>query len=612
MNFHVSNSPFTQEQVELLNRLLPQLTGEQQLWLSGYLAGNHRALSMNGGNTQTSMSKVPKQSLDEITVLFGSETGNAQQLAENVTEKLKQNGFHVNLVAMNDYKFNKLKKERCLLIVVSTHGEGEPPDNAAAFYEFLHSRKAPELKQLKYSVLALGDSSYEFFCQTGKDFDKRLEELGAQKIHPRQDCDLDFDEPAAAWFDSVMQSLQQLQAEASEIPAAATVESVSIPFTGEQTTPQYSRSHPFQAEVLENINLIGRGSSQEVRHLELSIEGSGFQYEPGDCLGIYPQNHPELVDTLIDQMQWHAEEQIAGKKDPSALTLREALLNQYEITQLTKPLLKQVAEISENNALKQLVEPGNEQELRKYIYGRDVLDLVQDFSLKGIPAQTFVPMLRKLPARLYSIASSQTANPDEVHLTIKALRYHANGRDRYGVCSVQCAERVQPGDTLPVYLHRNPNFKMPADPSVPIIMVGPGTGVAPFRAFMEEREETGAEGKSWLFFGNRHFHSDFLYQTDWQRWLKQGILTKMDVAFSRDSDKKVYVQHRMLEKGKELYNWLQEGASIYICGDEKHMAKDVHEALLTIVSQEGGMNKEEAEIYLSELKQQKRYQRDVY
>jgi sulfite reductase (NADPH) flavoprotein alpha-component len=292
--------------------------------------------------------------------------------------------------------------------------------------------------------------------------------------------------------------------------------------------------------------------------------------------------------------------------------LREALLRNFEITVLTKPLLEQASQLSSGNGLQQLVEPGRAQDLKNYMKERDLLDLVRDYSPWNVSAAAFVSILRKLPARLYSIASSQKANPDEVHVTIRAVRYETHGRDRYGVCSVQCAERLQPGDTLPVYIQHNPNFKLPANPATPIIMIGPGTGVAPFRAFLEEREETGAEGKTWLFFGDQHFSTDFLYQLDWQRWLKEGVLTRMDVAFSRDTDKKVYVQHRMLEKSRELFQWLEQGACVYVCGDEKHMAHDVHAALAAILEREGGMSPEAAAAYLSEMQQQKRYQRDVY
>jgi sulfite reductase (NADPH) flavoprotein alpha-component len=329
-------------------------------------------------------------------------------------------------------------------------------------------------------------------------------------------------------------------------------------------------------------------------------------------LGIYPENHPDLVDALINALGLKPEEPVTVNKNGEVRSLREALLYNYEITVLTKPLLEQAAQLSSNTKLHELLKPEHEQEVRAYLKERDLLDLIQDFSPWKASAAELVSILRKMPARLYSIASSSKANPDEVHVTIRAVRYEAHGRNRYGVCSVQSSERVKPGDTLPVYIHDNPNFKLPSNPETPLIMIGPGTGVAPFRAFLQEREETGADGKTWLFYGDQHFLTDFLYQVEWQKWLKKGVLTQMDVAFSRDTDKKVYVQHRMLEKSEELYQWLEAGAYVYVCGDEKHMAHDVHATLGAILEREGGMSPEEALAYLSTMQQQKRYLRDVY
>ncbi|MDZ5722710.1 assimilatory sulfite reductase (NADPH) flavoprotein subunit, partial [Bacillus sp. SXabc123] len=603
LQLQVMNSPFNQEQAELLNRLLPTLTESQKIWLSGYLSAQSvSAQETAGAPAAVSAAAAPAVS-KEVTVLYGSQTGNAQGLAENAGKQLEQRGFQVTVSSMSDFKPNQLKKVNNLLIVVSTHGEGEPPDNALSFHEFLHGRRAPKLEDLRFSVLALGDSSYEFFCQTGKEFDQRLEELGGKRISPRVDCDLDYDEPAAEWLESLFKGLSEAGGgSAAPAPAAA-------PQTGESS---YSRTNPFRAEVLENLNLNGRGSNKETRHVELSLEGSGLTYEPGDSLGVYPENDPELVELLLKEMNWDSEEIVTLNKQGDVRPLKEALISYYEITVLTKPLLEQAAQLTGSNELRELLAPGNEGNVKAYIEGRDLLDLIRDYGPFSVSAQEFVSILRKMPARLYSIASSLSANPDEVHLTIGAVRYDAHGRERKGVCSILCAERLQPGDTLPVYVQHNQNFKLPKDPETPIIMVGPGTGVAPFRSFMQEREETGAEGKAWMFFGDQHFVTDFLYQTEWQNWLKDGVLTKMDVAFSRDTEEKVYVQHRMLEQSAEVFEWLQEGAAVYICGDEKHMAHDVHNTLLEIIEKEGNMSREEAEAYLADMQQQKRYQRDVY
>lgn len=604
LQLQVINSPFNEEQVELLNRLLPTLTETQKVWLSGYLASS--AVNSGAVTTPVATPAAPAPTISkEVTVLYGSQTGNAQGLAEQAGKTLEGKGFKVTVSSMSDFKPNSLKKLKNLLIVASTHGEGDPPDNALSFHEFLHGRRAPKLEDLRFSVLSLGDSSYEQFCQTGKEFDARLEELGGTRLHPRVDCDLDYDEPAEEWLNGVIEGLNEGQEQNVGLAqSAATAEAV--------VESPYSRKNPFKAEVLESINLNGRGSNKETRHLELSLEDSGLTYKPGDSLGIYPENDPKLVDLLIEELNWDPEEIVTTNKQGDVRPLKEALISHFEITVLTKPLLEQALKFSGNDDLAELLAAGNEEKVKEYIDGRDLLDLVRDFGPWPVSANDFVAILRKMPARLYSISSSLEANPDEVHLTIGAVRYNTHGRDRNGVCSILCAERLEPGDTLPIYIQSNQNFKLPENPDTPIIMVGPGTGVAPFRSFMQEREEIGAEGKSWMFFGDQHFVTDFLYQTEWQKWLKDGVLTKMDVAFSRDTEEKVYVQHRMKEQGKELFEWLEEGASFYVCGDEKHMAHDVHETLIDIIEKEGNMSRQNAEEYVANMQQQKRYQRDVY
>ncbi|NBD25140.1 assimilatory sulfite reductase (NADPH) flavoprotein subunit [Paenibacillus glycinis] len=607
MMLQVTNSPFQQDQADLLNRLLPTLTEGQKIWLSGYLAA-HMAAGAPAGAAVPAASvpdAIAPAAAREATVLFGSQTGNGQKLAKKLAGRLTDQGVQVTLSSMIDFKPNTLKKVQNLLILVSTHGEGDPPDNAISFYEFLYSKRAPQLEGMPFSVLALGDTSYEFFCKTGKDFDERLAELGGKRLAPRVDCDVDYEEAAESWMASVLASLGQASA-AALAPVAVTAAAPAGP------SSDYSRSRPFQAAVLENLNLNGRGSDRETRHLELSLEDSGLRYEPGDSLGVYPQNHPRLVDELIEAMGWQADELVALPKSAEQCPLREALTSHYEITVLTKPLIEQLAALVPGNGLGELLAAGREQELRAYVKDRDLLDLARDYEWQGVSANAFVALLRKIPARLYSIASSPSAYPDEVHLTIRKVDYEALGRVRYGVCSTYVAERLEPGQTLPVFVQENPNFKLPSDPGTPIIMIGPGTGVAPFRAFLGEREELGAEGKSWLFYGDQHFSTDFLYQVEWQRWLKDGVLTQMDVAFSRDTAEKVYVQHRMLEKSKELYQWLEQGAAVYVCGDEKKMAHDVQAALLTILQREGGLSEADATAYLAKMQQEKRYQRDVY
>lgn len=603
LQLHVLNSPFSQEQAELLNQLLPTLTEQQKIWLTGYLSAQAALAGSEVVAPAPSAAASVQPVSKDVTVLYGSQTGNSEGLAKKTAQHLEEKGFQVTLSSMSDFKPNNLKKINNLLVIVSTHGEGDPPDNALSFHEYVHGRRAPKLDHLSFSVLSLGDSSYEFFCQTGKEFDERFQELGGTRLFDRVDCDLDYDEPFSEWLQGVASSLSE--GEAVSIPQ----ESAGA---NNQAVSEYSRTNPFYAEVLENINLNGRGSNKETRHLELSLEGSGLVYEPGDSLGIYPTNDPALVDELIQTCGWNAEEAVTVHKNGDTLPLKEALTSHFEITVLTKPLLQKIAALTNSESLHALLEEGNEEKLKEYIAGRDLVDAARDFGPFEGTAAEFTSILRKIPARLYSIASSLKANDEEVHLTIGAVRYDAHGRERQGVCSILCAERLQPGDTLPVYIQHNQNFKLPQDPDTPIIMVGPGTGIAPFRSFMQEREEMGANGKSWLFFGDQHFVTDFLYQTEWQKWLKDGVLTKMDVAFSRDTEEKVYVQHQMKKQSKELFEWLEQGAYVYICGDEKHMAHDVHNTLLSIIQEEGAMSKEKAESYLANLQQQKRYQRDVY
>lgn len=602
------NSPFNQEQVELLNQLLPTLTEPQKSWLSGYLTAYQVTGTGIVQTTQQSALATTEQPIaKEVTILYGSQTGNAHGLATKVGKTFDERGFQVTLSSMSDFKPNNLKKVQNLLVVVSTNGEGEAPDNALSFHEFLHGRRAPKLENLHFSVLALGDSSYELFCQTGKDFDQQLEKLGGTRLYPRVDCDVEYDEPAANWLKGVLSNLHTKDSEqTTAITQVATAQATQL----EETV--YSRKNPFKAEVLENINLNGRGSNKETRHLELSLEGSGLTFEPGDSVGVYPENDPALVDQLLAALPWAPDEKVTVNKEGDVLSLKEALLSYFEITVVTKPLLKQIAPLLDNEKVNELLAPGHEDDVKAYVKGRDLLDVIQDFGPWGESAQAFVSILRKIPVRLYSIASSLAANPDEVHLTIGAVRYDTHGRERKGVCSILCAERLQPGDTLPVYIQPNKNFNLPENPETPIIMVGPGTGIAPFRSFIQEREEIGAQGKSWLFFGDQYFVTDFLYQTEWQKLLADGVLTKLDLAFSRDTEEKVYVQNRMLEHSQELFEWLEQGAAFYVCGDKDNMAKDVQNTLLDIIEKEGKMNREQAEQYLADLKKQKRYQRDVY
>lgn len=617
LNLSVTNSPFTEGQATQINELLQTLTPEQKVWLSGYLVANQQLTS---GTSDTQGSQIGAVSKDTetmlqqneptiqpekraITLLYGSETGNAQGLAEIFEERLSNIGHNVTLKAMDEFKSKNLKNVEDLFIITSTQGEGDPPDNAAELHEFIHGRKAPKLEGVRFSVLALGDQTYEFFCQTGKDFDKKLEELGAERLYERVDCDVDYEEDAEKWMANVINTIDS----APEGTQSEQVVSESIKSAKEK---KYSKANPYQAEVLENINLNGRGSNKETRHIEFLLDNFGEEYEVGDCLVVLPQNDPALVELLMSTLGWDPGDQIQISEDGDTISLEEALTSYFEITKLTRPLLQNAAAYFDNEALEDKVQ--DSEWIQNYIEGRDFIDLLNDFPPEELEPEDLYQILRKLPPREYSISSSYQSLPDEVHITVGAVRYNTHGRDRSGVCSVQFAERIQPGYTVPIYLKRNPNFKFPKNGDTPVIMIGPGTGIAPFRAHMQEREEYGYKGNTWLFFGDQHFTTDFLYQTEWQEWLKDGFLEKMNVAFSRDTDQKVYVQHRIAEHSKEFNEWLEKGASIYICGDEKNMAKDVHQAIRNVLVKEQNLTEEDAESYLKQMKKDKRYQRDVY
>ncbi|CAH9017802.1 assimilatory sulfite reductase (NADPH) flavoprotein subunit [Candidatus Nitrosacidococcus sp. I8] len=602
--FSAQNSPLTAEQAALLNQLIGDLSPEQRTWISGYLAGLN-AVTIGSVASQIVATTVSNTS-NPITVLFGSQTGNAEKLAEKLCTQLTEAGFAPNLCSMGSYKPRQLKKEHYLFIIASTHGEGDPPDNAEMFYEFLHSTKAPKLEELEFSVLALGDSSYEFFCKTGHDFDSRLHTLGGKRILDCLSCDVDYEEEADAWIANIIQTLSQ--------KLTTTAQSVSSPSFINVTNnvgSTYSKKNPFLAPLLENIQITGRGSSKEVRHIALSLEDSNLSFKPGDALGVVPTNHLELVTELIGTLGFSCEEKITNTKGEE-ISLDKALSHEYEITTITRPFLEKYATLAESQELDELLKEENRERFRKYIYGREIIDIVQTYPITGITANQFIGLLRKLPPRLYSIASSYQANPDEVHLTVAIVHYKSYGRSRYGVATTFLAERVSEDSTVPIYIDSNKNFHLPENSDTPMIMVGPGTGVAPFRAFLEEREFLEASGKNWLFFGDRNFHTDFLYQQEWITHRKSGLLTKIDVAFSRDDTHKTYVQHRMLERSSEIYTWLEEGAYFYVCGDAESMAPDVHEALLTIIEKEGDVSRERATEYVRDLQQNKRYQRDVY
>ncbi len=599
---------FDQQQAQALNALLPTLTPEQTLWLSGFLAG----LSRQGiavpaqGPAAGAPAAGPK-----VTVLYATETGNAAGVAKQAAERFNAAGLEARAVNMADYKQRDLKSETHVVMVAATHGEGDPPEGAAGFFEFLQGRKAPKLDGVKFAVLSLGDTSYVHFCEAGKVLDRRFEDLGAERIAERVDCDVDYEDAAEDWIAQLTDLIAaDAPAQAAEAATAAPSGLAAFGLAPAPAVPTYSRKNPFEAEMLESIRLNGRYSDKQTQHIELSLEGSGLSFQPGDSLGVLASNDAAVVDEIVEALGFAPDAPVSvnGADKP----LAEALRDDLELTMLTPGFLKAYAEATGAEELADLTRAGNEAALQTFLKEHQVADVVARWPAPGLDAASLAGMLRKLQPRLYSIASSQSALPDEVHLTVGVTRTTPRGRARSGVASTFLADRRVPGEQIRVYVSENENFRLPSDPDRPLIMIGPGTGVAPFRAFMQEREEVGARGKSWLFFGDRRFREDFLYQTEWQRWLKDGVLTRMDVAFSRDQAEKVYVQDRLREKADEVYGWIRDGAAIYVCGDADSMAPAVHDALAGILQEQGGYSADDAEAHLKQMQRERRYQRDVY
>lgn len=588
------------EQWKLLEDLSRTLAPAQARWISGYFAGLDAGLLRAGGGEPVTVKAPGARS---VAILYGTETGNSRDLAKALASAASEFGLAPKLADLSDYKVRQLKDEEDILFVVSTYGEGDPPQPSVGFFEFLEGPRAPRLEGVRFSVLALGDSTYEKYCEAGKRIDRRLEELGATRLSPRVDCDIDYDEPAAAWSASV---IALLGADAS---ASAPSLSVSAKPHFDPKVGLYDKRHPFAATILENIRIVGRHSSKETRHVELDLSGSGLSYEPGDALGIAPSNDPQVVEQLLEATGLSGADEVTIKS--STVSLASALTSRFEITIASPRFLEQWAKLSGSSELAELLKSDSASSRVAFLDNHHVIDLVKRFPVTGIDADALLAGLRPLQPRLYSLASSQKIVGEEAHLTVAPVRYDLHGTARGGIASTHIADRLGLGSTIPVYVQENVHFRLPGD-DIPIVMVGPGTGVAPFRAFLQEREARAASGRSWLFFGERNLRSDFLYQVEWQEWLKDGVLTQLDVAFSRDSSQKTYVQHRMLERGKELFAWLEEGAHFYVCGDEKAMAHDVHRALVEVVERAGGRTHEDAQDYVRRLAADHRYQRDVY
>lgn len=586
-------APLSDEQQRQLNQALSTLNTQQLVWVSGYLYG----LSQSGSQPAAASSTLATPG-GSLTILYGSQTGNAKGVASLIKTQAEARGLPVTLTSMADYKPKQLKKETHLLVIVSTYGEGEPPESAVDLFEQLKKGKVGKLEGLKFAVLGLGDSSYEFFCQTAKDFDSLLTKAGADRVHELASLDVDYQEAAKAWGE---QAVNAVATTLSAGPAGSSVASAVQQAVGHS---QYSKENPFPARLSVNQKITGRDSTKDIRHVEISLEASGLTYQPGDALGVWFDNDADLVGEVLAQAE------LSGDEATAHGSLREVLTRNLELTRLHGGFITGLADLSDNAALKDLA--GDKAQVNALVASAQVVDVLKRFPT-ALTAEQLLGLLRPLTPRLYSIASAQSEVEEEVHLTVGVVRYpQEDGTVRSGAASSYLADRLAEEAEVRVFVEHNDNFRLPANPDTPVIMVGPGTGIAPFRAFMQEREAQGAEGKNWLFFGNPHFTQDFLYQVEWQRYVKSGLLSKISLAFSRDQANKIYVQDRLREAGQELYQWLEAGAHFYVCGDANKMAKDVQEALLDVIAEHGHKSREEAEEYLSELRRAKRYQRDVY
>ncbi|EPV8391190.1 MULTISPECIES: NADPH-dependent assimilatory sulfite reductase flavoprotein subunit [Klebsiella] len=588
--------PLNPEQLARLQAATTDFTPTQLAWVSGYFWG---MLNQQPGAAVS----APVQAVEApaITLISASQTGNARRVAEALRDDLQAAQLNVKLVNAGDYKFKQIAGEKLLVVVTSTQGEGEPPEEAVALHKFLFSKKAPKLDGTAFAVFGLGDTSYEFFCQSGKDFDSKLAELGGERLLDRVDADVEYQAAAAEWRARVVDVLK------ARAPTAAPAQLATSGAVNEIHTSPYTKEAPLTATLAVNQKITGRDSEKDVRHIEIDLGDSGLRYQPGDALGVWYQNDPALVKELVELLWLKGDEPVTV--EGKTLPLAQALEWHFELTVNTANIVENYATLTRSETLLPLV--GDKAQLQHYAATTPIVDMVR-FSPAQLDAEALIGLLRPLTPRLYSIASSQAEAENEVHVTVGVVRYDIEGRARAGGASSFLADRVEEDGEVRIFIEHNDNFRLPANPQTPVIMIGPGTGIAPFRAFMQQRAAEGAEGKNWLFFGNPHFTEDFLYQVEWQSYVKEGVLSRIDLAWSRDQQQKVYVQDKLREQGAEVWRWINDGAHIYVCGDANRMAKDVEQALLEVIAEYGAMDAEAADEFLSELRVERRYQRDVY
>ncbi|MEG1419785.1 MAG: NADPH-dependent assimilatory sulfite reductase flavoprotein subunit [Citrobacter sp.] len=588
--------PLNPEQLARLQAATTDLTPSQLAWVSGYFWG-----VLNQQPSANAVVPAPVAEMPGITLISASQTGNARRVAEALRDDLIAAKLNVTLINAGDYKFKNIANEKLLVVVASTQGEGEPAEEAVALHKFLSSKKAPKLDNTAFAVFGLGDTSYEFFCQSGKDFDSKLAELGGERLLDRVDADVEYQVAAAEWRARLVEVLK------ARAPAAPFVQAVASGAVNEVHTSPYTKEAPLSATLAVNQKITGRDSEKDVRHIEIDLGDSGLRYQPGDALGVWYQNDPALVKEIVELLWLKGDEPVTV--DGKLLPLTEVLQWHFELTVNTANIVENYATLTRSETLLPLV--GDKAQLQHYATTTPIVDMLR-FSPAQLDAEALIGLLRPLTPRLYSIASSQAEVESEVHVTVGAVRFDVEGRARAGGASSFLADRVEEEGEVRVFIEHNDNFRLPANPETPVIMIGPGTGIAPFRAFMQQRAADEAAGKNWLFFGNPHFTEDFLYQVEWQRYVKEGVLNRIDLAWSRDQKEKVYVQDKLRQQGAELWRWINDGAHIYVCGDANRMAKDVEQALLEVIAEFGGMDVETADEFLSELRVERRYQRDVY
>ncbi|QCI22453.1 assimilatory sulfite reductase (NADPH) flavoprotein subunit [Buchnera aphidicola (Lipaphis pseudobrassicae)] len=589
--------PLSSEQLNHLKELEMTCSDIQCAWLSGYF--------WKKANQNSNSSPIEKKKIDEdqlVTIISASQTGNAKLLSHRLHEYLNKNNIKNRLINAINYKFRKIKDERTLILIISTQGEGEVPEEAISLYNFIISKKAPKLNYLSYSIFGLGDTSYNLFCQAAKNFDNRLKELGAISLLDRVDADIEYEDDYDKWSQELLKTISS-----NYINSKTSLRSLSQKDDLKITNFSYTKNNPALGTILTNQRITGRDSTKEIHHIEIDINNLNINYTPGDALGVWYKNDPNLINQILKLLSINPLEKVSIKNNIT--TIFDALENSFELTVNTKNIVQSYAHFSKNKFLKNII--SDEKKLNKYVTKTPLISMIHDHSSK-ISSQELISFLRPLTPRLYSIASSQAETHDEIHITVGVVKKIVSGYVCLGGASGYLSGSLKVDDKIKIFIENNDNFRLPADKNIPIIMIGSGTGIAPFRSFMQQRDNDGSKGKNWIFFGNPNFTEDFLYQIEWQEYIKKGLLTKMSLAWSRDQEHKIYIQDKIKENGKEIWSWIKNGAQIYVCGNASKMAKDVEKALLDIIAKYNNMNIEDSTEFLNEMRLNQRYKRDVY